>query len=138
MSGMFRYTGPAVISLEGREALEFRSNGYGMLYNVGGAQSRISIHDLRADSMEAARLAMSGVRTEAFTEVFSDLAWVEVEDGVEGTRITVREYHSAEGTPVTLWVGVLNEGMLSLRRSFWAQIQKLDARRIAFAALLDD
>ena len=135
---MFHYKGPAVISPEGREPLEFRSNGIGMLYTVGGERSRICIHDLRAESVEAGRLAQSGVRVESFTDVFNDLAWVEIEDHPQGTRITLREYHSAEGTPVTLWVGVLNERLSAIRRSFWSQSQPLDSRRVAFAALLDD
>lgn len=135
---MFEFKGLANIYLEGHEALEFCSNGNGTIYYVGAPESNITVYDYRCLPGEAAKQALDGENSDAFAELFSQKAWVEVHGNDFATDITITDCTLNEESNITLWLGTLDDNLMSIRNSFWEQIQFLNSKRVAFAALLDD
>jgi hypothetical protein len=132
------YQGGAAIYLQGLNALEVASSANKhshMSFFVGSPESAIQVNDYRESSRSAAQKALSGQDIFGFADIFNQPAWIEINEDPETTEIEIRDGEGM-GNNTLLWLGVIDDGEMSVQEIIWENLRALDDDRIAFVALV--
>lgn len=130
------FDGVAGVYLQGVKALEVCTPFHEdyMDYYVGEGSSSIMVRDYRPQVRTAAMRALQGNGMEAFANLFSTDADISV-SGDENHLEIALSAPAGELQNKTLWLGVIDNGKMSIHPTDWEVFKPISNSRIAFAAL---